>query len=1088
MVNSKRRLFLRRSGAMAVAGALSACGAGAGRSENGADATAASPSNTLAATLTSTVTSSPLAKANFTLTSATTQSRAPYTLGYAFKKGDIPNGSSVTADNGTLQVIPKNRWPDGSLKFAVLSGIVDLTANTPKTINLSGITSPAAGTALDLTRLRMSNISAEVSAGAFGTAKWTAADWSSPFATWVTGPVMSSWIYRKPVGNDPHLVAWLEVRMWSNGAVEVLPWIENGYILVPNPTNKSAQYSFSLGGSQRFSAAINLMHHQRTPLISGSALSYWLSTDASVTVAHNKEYLQATELVPSYMAQVDASSSAIKGLVSAYQPLQAGNFKFDGDSMGSSGYQEPIGLLPQHDVLYLISNAPEAYGAVVRNGFSAGRWSIHYRDEHTFRPLRFSSYPNLNIGDRQGFKDTGGSSKGQYTPMPTGGSPGEWDVAHSPSVGYLAYLVTGRWYFMEEVQFAATANYLGNGDNSLLRNGAQGLVQPCMGAWQTRSAGWDWRTRVQALSVTPDDDTALRNEFIASVEANIAHFHGRYVAQANNPYGFIQPGGSYDGTVRLEAPWMQDFVTAAFGMSISMGLPISAAGATKLAQFFQWKAKSIVMRLGTKSGFWYINADPYVIAITPSGSPDYVNGTGPWYATEAEVYAATFDPAVAKSAGTSMAWKGSTEGVLAGEIMPGAESMWGNLQPAIAYAVRHGVPGASDAYKRMTSASNWGALRDAFNYRPVWSVQPSGAVSVAVPPPVVVTPDPVESTAPVAGMPAWASRAPLNQWIEIPNTAGAGGATINPYSGWAFVPPSSELVCAAAGGHADSSDNRVTSIRLTDDAPAWKVRRAPSASAQSGVAYYSDGAPSSRHVYHMAKYIAATNRIMLMGARFTYSGSGTTFATVDGFNLATNQWDPAGTWPNIANFDGSGLIDGNGDYFGNSGLTKFSATGGWSYPAISGPVSVAKYPWAWDSKRKQQFGLCYGDGERATGATGVKAEVIRNGVRTYITWSAASSSALAQFHADRPFNAGMDYDQVNDKFLFYCGGEPGLEGRFYIITPNDSSVWDMTVQQASTQIVVAPSGVMSRMSYVPALKGFVMMPDTAHNMYFMRTA
>ena len=35
--------------------------------------------------------------------------------------------------------------------------------------------------------------------------------------------------------------------------------------------------------------------------------------------------------------------------------------------------------------------------SVVRNGYSAGRWEIHYRDENSNRPLRFSQYPNLTM-------------------------------------------------------------------------------------------------------------------------------------------------------------------------------------------------------------------------------------------------------------------------------------------------------------------------------------------------------------------------------------------------------------------------------------------------------------------------------------------------------------------------------------------------------------------------------------------------------------------------------------------------------------------------------------------------------------------
>jgi hypothetical protein len=106
------------------------------------------------------------------------------------------------------------------------------------------------------------------------------------------------------------------------------------------------------------------------------------------------------------------------------------------------------------------------------------------------------------------------------------------------------------------------------------------------------------------------------------------------------------------------------------------------------------------------------------VKISPNANPNFDTGAGPWYATAAEMYAATYTPAPA--------WLGKTDGTLAGEIMPGANSMWGNLQPAISYAVRFGVPGAAEAYSRMTSASNWPDMTKSFNSPyPVWSVKPA---------------------------------------------------------------------------------------------------------------------------------------------------------------------------------------------------------------------------------------------------------------------------------------------------------------------------------------------------------------------------
>lgn len=63
------------------------------------------------------------------------------------------------------------------------------------------------------------------------------------------------------------------------------------------------------------------------------------------------------------------------------------------------------------------------------------------------------------------------------------------------------------------------------------------------------------------------------------------------------------------------------------------------------------------------------------------------------------------------------------ECLLRGGHYPDATSYWGNLQPAIAYAVEHGVSGAQAAYNRMSAAPNWGQLLGSFNTAPVWSVR-----------------------------------------------------------------------------------------------------------------------------------------------------------------------------------------------------------------------------------------------------------------------------------------------------------------------------------------------------------------------------
>ena len=648
---------------------------------------------------------------SFQLTSAVGGSSLPFTLGHAFRKGEVPSGKFISSNLAKLQVVAKNTWPDGSLKFATISGRATLAANVAQSVTL-GLTGSAPGAALATAALRATGITAAINAGAFGAASWSGADWDAPFKTWVAGPEMSSWIYRKSIGTDAHLVGWLEVRCYAGGLVEVLPWVENGYLKVAAPTSKNATYSFTLGGTQRFSAAIDLPHHCRTVLLQGSALSHWLGADPRIVPAHDKAYLQATRLVPAYGAVVPSNSAALAALPSTYTPLQQGSYSL---SMGQTGYHGAIGLLPEWDVLYLTSGDARAYAGAIINAYGAGRYAIHYRDETTQRPPLFSSHPNLVLNGSSGVTATGGSSRLSYTPSPTGTVPAVWDSAHHPAVGYAAYLMTGRFYFMEEVQFSATLNYLKNTDTARLY--ASGVFQSNAGANTTRGAAWAWRTLAQAVCATPDDDTALRAELIASMAANVDYYHGIYVAKPNNPQGIVAPYVNYaSGSGKYaEASWQQDFFTAAVGYSLDLGMPLPAASATRLSSFFAWKAQSIIGRLGgiADTDYLYRDAAGYTLTVAPSETPDYIGGTGPWYATWGDVYAAT-----------NGVRNPGTEGPLRGAYYPAASSYWGNLLPAIAYAAQHKVPGALAAYNRMTKASNWNLLVADWNSAPVWSVVP----------------------------------------------------------------------------------------------------------------------------------------------------------------------------------------------------------------------------------------------------------------------------------------------------------------------------------------------------------------------------
>jgi hypothetical protein len=688
--------------------AVAACGGGNGgdsQTSNGAGLPTADGHESALA-----VTASASSGLTLDVISAAGGTMLPFTVGQALRQGEVPTGSALVSDVPNFQFVVKNRWPDGSAKFTILSGRADMSANTWKSIGLSVASAPAASAAVSTADLKATGVTAAVQFGSFGTASWSAGDWDTPVQTWVSGPQMSAFRYRKPIGSDAHLTAWLEVRAYKGGRVEVMPWIENGYLNVAGPSAKSGTASFTLSGTQRFSQALNLLNHQRAVLASGTTLTHWVGGDPQVTPRPSAAYLMSTKLVPNYRGTTSASSALFTRLPTSYTPLAQAGYP---DEMGQTGYFPSIGLLPEWDVAYLTTSGdPRAYRGLLINALSAGRYGYHYRDETTNRPLRFSAYPNLVLNGDSGVADTGSSNAGNYTPTATGGSPPTWDTPHHPSVGYMAYLLTGWDYFLEETQLAATTGYLKNSDST--RQLSKGVFETSAGTNTTRGAAWAIRTLVQAATITPDDD-ALHAEFSNSVNENINYYHGRYVATANNPLGLLQPYSNYgSGDPWQSAIWMDDFFTAAFGY-LKDTQAYSAAQQTKLDQFLAWKYRSVVGRLDGSGAdkFSYRYAAQYTVYYSPSASANWASGAGPWYASWGAVARAMAIPTT-----------GDNGGALETGYPEIATGYWSNMLPALSYAVDQQAAGAAAAWARVNSAPNFATETATYNNDPVWGIYP----------------------------------------------------------------------------------------------------------------------------------------------------------------------------------------------------------------------------------------------------------------------------------------------------------------------------------------------------------------------------
>lgn len=355
-------------------------------------------------------------------------------------------------------------------------------------------------------------------------------------------------------------------------------------------------------------------------------------------------------------------------------------------------------------------------------------------------------------------------------------------------------------------------------------------------------------------------------------------------------------------------------------------------------------------------------------------------------------------------------------------------------------------------------------------------------------------------------VPRWLDGVPLLRWVEVPGTvlAGSPGApgedprdpyaqsnrAIGAYSGMAIKDDTSEIFIAAAGGHGDSSDNAVRSLGLAVDAPAWRLRSAatPVAQRQADVAYYADGKPTSRHTYWSTHWSRIRNRVMLHRTRFSY-GSAVSFDDSNGFDPATDRWDPDNTWTDGVTAQARDQLDRVWAMARTKLYRWDPTTDRWTVLSDPGGDELPQGPLAEDSKRRTLFALAWGDGQ-GYGLDSLSAWRFSEDGQRRDRISFRPSAALTRFSTAKPAYAAMEYDPANDRFLFYAS-QTGALNDIYVATPNDTTTWDLSLlpldDAGVTPLSAGLGGLMNKFRYVPQLGGFVLVPSAVHNVYFLRT-
>ena len=382
-------------------------------------------------------------------------------------------------------------------------------------------------------------------------------------------------------------------------------------------------------------------------------------------------------------------------------------------------------LLPRWEALYCTSADGRAYPATISNHRSSGRYPIHFRDESTGRPVLWQSYPNLHI--------TNGWAGTPVLPAPTGAAPAGYAITHQPSLGYLAYLVSGRWPALESLQFQGIFNLLST--NPPTRRG--GAVVACINSpMTTRGAAWAWRSIGQSAALSPTRgagaDTAVQASIAACLANTATWMKQRYVDGSidggihRNSVGWL---GQYDGYNGAGSEfwgggWMVNYQTMALGHISDLGIEgLGAQSALEAVRDHSYD--HILSMLGTDASWNFRRAGVYARPYLKNNDP-----SNPVFMTTSEAFASyrsfqALGPLSASSGDTLKAHSSESDAA-SGTSSDTGTGYWSQALSSLAMAVEHGKAGAAAKRALVLAAPNYRPEASA-NDDPTFAIVPRTA-------------------------------------------------------------------------------------------------------------------------------------------------------------------------------------------------------------------------------------------------------------------------------------------------------------------------------------------------------------------------
>lgn len=529
--------------------------------------------------------------------------------------------STDGANWGTLGSVTTNSYEDSGLESGSTYYYRVIASNSAGT----GPASAAAEATTAFAGAQNPNVSVQFT---IGSTVYTATLPINPSSDlWLAGPLAEeNRTIVTPIAPDgtphPFLRVYFDTRNFAGGGSRVDVDVEND-LNATGDTSVTYSVDILVNGQVAY-------HHDT---ITQYYMTRWHQVvDAGVTesqVTPDFTPFQQSGTLPTYLPVVQNLVDSPTG--PNFDILQSANLS---TAMAAGGGRPEIAPYPDWAARYIVYKNPTEGQYVMANGDLAGSWPVHLRepdgtfitiDSHPF----FAIYPNTNpdatvdevpLGDQ--------TATGPLLP----------DTAHTPSLAFIPYLVTGDRYYADEMTFWGVYGL----DFALpyARQYNLGLVYP---GREERTLAWQLRNMADPAAYLPQADP-MRDYFASKAENNL-NWADAYAESHNTPLG-----SSFEATLTPE-PIEQTFQSAYLVWSIihanDLGFSGGDVAKSQIDAFFNELANSpdfdrnglltMNLQVGTFNPDGSIAYYSTVKQLFDANYPNGVTETSPWYSQELRV-------------------------------------------------------------------------------------------------------------------------------------------------------------------------------------------------------------------------------------------------------------------------------------------------------------------------------------------------------------------------------------------------------------------------------------------------------------------